>query len=386
MIIFSATRYRSQEKMAMADDYYKILGVEKGASDDEIKKAYRKLAHQHHPDKTGGDEKKFKEINEAYQVLSDKAKRQQYDQFGRNFSGGAQGGPGGGFDFSGFDFGNFSSQGSSPFGAEFGGTDFEDIFSNIFGGGGRSGRGRRKSRGQDIQVDIEITFLEMVRGTKRKVNLYKSAQCDRCSGSGGEPGTKMKTCPVCHGSGRVQKTTRSFFGSFSQVSVCAECEGQGKIHEKKCAKCGGNGRIKAEQEIEINIPAGIENGQTISIRGAGEAGEKGAEAGDLYALIHVAEHAKFTRKNNDILSSEEIRFSAAVLGGEIEIETIDGKLILKIPSGTESGETFRIKSKGVPDLRGGQRGNHLVKIIVRIPKRISREQKQIIEELERAGE
>lgn len=365
----------------MASDYYELLGISKGASDDEIKKAYRKLAHKYHPDKSGGDEKKFKEINEAYQVLSDKAKRQQYDQFGRTFdsSGGfsSQGGQGGGFDFSGFDFGNFSSGG----GGSFGGEDFEDIFSNIFGGSG--GRGRRRKKGQDIQVDVEISFQEMVNGTKRKLNLYKSAVCDNCNGTGGESGSNIKTCSTCGGAGQVQKTTRSFFGSFSQVAICPDCLGEGKKYDKKCAKCGGDGKIKKNQEMEINIPAGISNGQTISMQGAGEAGEKGAHPGDLYILIHIKNHDKFARKDNDILSSEEISFSLATLGGEIEIETIEGKLILKIPAGTQSGETFRIKNKGVPDIHGRGRGNHLVKIIVRIPKKLTREQKKLIEELGR---
>jgi molecular chaperone DnaJ len=366
----------------MAGDYYEILGVSKGATDDEIKKAYRKLAHKYHPDKSGGDEKKFKEISEAYQVLSDKTKRQQYDQFGKTFNGSggfsAQGGPASGWDFSGFDFGDFASQG----GASFGG-DFEDIFSNIFGGGGGS---RRKKRGRDIQVDVEIDFAEMVSGAKRKLNLYKSAVCDQCKGTGGELGANIKTCSVCHGSGQIKKTVRSFFGSFSQVATCAECQGEGKTYEKKCKKCGGDGQIKKQQDIEINIPAGIDNGQTISIQGAGEMGEKSAPAGDLYVLVHVKADDRFTRKENDILTSKDISFSLASLGGEIEIETIEGKLILKIPAGTQSGETFRIKGKGVPDVHGRGRGNQLVKIIVRIPKKLTREQKRLIEELEKTGE
>ncbi len=366
----------------MANDYYNILGVAKGASDDEIKKAYRKLAHKHHPDKAGGDEKKFKEINEAYQVLSDKTKRSQYDQFGQTFRPGdfsGQGGPASGFDFSGFDFGDIFSGFSERGGPASG---FEDIFSGIFGGGGS----RRKKRGQDIQIDLEIDFLEMVNGTRMTVNLYKGAQCSRCSGTGGEPGTGTKICPTCRGAGQVQKTTRSFLGSFSQVSACPECQGEGKIFEKKCSQCGGDGRVKEQQSIEINVPAGIENGQTISMSGAGEAGEKGARAGDLYVLIHVRPHEKFSRSGSDIQSTEYISYSKATLGGEVEIDTISGKLILKIPSGTQSGEVFRIKSKGVSDIHNRARGHHLVKILVRIPKKVSREQKKIIEELEMTGE
>ncbi|MFA7319497.1 MAG: molecular chaperone DnaJ [Parcubacteria group bacterium] len=374
----------------MAENYYDILGVPKGASDDEIKKAYRKAAHKHHPDKSGGDEAQFKKVNEAYQVLSDKSKRAQYDQFGQTFNNGqggfsGAGGQGGfsGFDFSGFDFGQAGGGASG----NFDGVDFEDIFSNIFGGGSsRSTRARQTGRGQDIQVDLEITFAEMVSGVRKKVRLYKNAKCDHCEGSGGEPGANVKTCPTCKGAGQVHKITRSFLGSFSQVSVCSECEGRGQIYEKKCSNCGGDGRVKKEEEIEINVPSGIENGQTISLRGAGEAGARSAAAGDLYILIRVANHRKFTRHGLDILSQEEISFSMAALGGEIEIETIEGRLILKIPSGTQSGETFRIKGKGVPELHGRGRGNQMVKIIVRIPTRISREQKRLIEELKNSGE
>jgi len=372
----------------MAENYYDILGVSKGASDDEIKKAYRKAAHKHHPDKSGGDEAQFKKVNEAYQVLSDKTKRAQYDQFGQTFNG-AQGGPGGaggqgfgGFDFSGFDFGQAGAGGGN-----FNGVDFEDIFSNIFGGNsGGSSRARQKGRGQDIQVDLEITFAEMVSGVKKNVRLYKNAKCDHCKGTGGEPGATQKTCPTCKGAGQVQRVTRSFLGSFSQVSVCPDCEGAGKIYDKKCSVCRGNGRMKKEEDIEIAVPSGIENGQTISLRGAGEAGAHGAPAGDLYILIRVATHKKFTRQALDILSQEEISFSMAALGGEIEIETIEGKLMLKIPAGTQSGETFRVRGKGVPDLHGRGRGNHLVKILVRIPKKLSREQKRLIEELQTSGE
>jgi molecular chaperone DnaJ len=364
-------------------DYYDILGVSKGASDDEIKKAYRKLAHKHHPDKQGGDEKKFKEINQAYQVLSDKSKREQYDRFGKTFDGaGAGQGAGGfsGFDFSGFDFGGAGRQGQGGFEFDFGGGDFEDIFSNIFGGQ-RGGRG--KKRGNDIQVDIEIDFFEMVNGTEKEIQLRKKTTCDHCQGTGGEPGAKVKTCPTCQGSGRVQKITRSFLGSYSQVSVCPECEGAGQVYEKKCTKCKGAGRVEETQRLKVKIPAGIDDGGVISISGAGEAGEKGSSSGDLYINVRVRPHSDFMRKNLDILSTEYISFSLAALGGETTINTLDGKLILKIPAGTQSGETFRIKNKGVPDVHGRGKGSHLVKIIVRIPKKLSREQKRLIEDLEK---
>jgi molecular chaperone DnaJ len=360
------------------ENYYDILGVSKEASDDEIKKAYRKLAHKHHPDKSGGDEKKFKEINAAYQVLSDKSKRQQYDQYGRTFDSGSFSGGGnsqGGFDFGGFDFSDFSKQGGFNF--EFG-SDFEDIFSNIFGG---ERTARRRKRGQDIQVDVEISFEEMVKGTHKIIKLRKNIRCDRCQGSGGEPGASKKKCPNCKGSGRVERVSRGFFGSFSQVSVCNECHGEGILFEKNCSKCGGDGRVKTEEKIEISIPAGVSDGQTVSVQGAGEAGEKGLEAGDLFVVIHVRPDQKFIRKGQDISSKEYISFSLAALGGEKEIDTIDGKLILNIPSGTQSGEIFRIKNKGVYDNRGRERGNHFVTLVVKVPKKLSREQKELVEKL-----
>jgi molecular chaperone DnaJ len=367
----------------MANDYYQLLGVSKGASDDEIKKAYRKLAHKYHPDKSGGDEAKFKEINEAYQVLSDKSKRSQYDQFGQTFDQAGRSGASGGQGFGGFDFSGFSSQGSQGFG--FDGGDFEDIFSSIFSGGqGRSGS--RKKRGKDIQVDVEINFKEMVSGAKRQINLRKSTTCDACSGTGAESGSEVKTCSTCGGVGRVQKVSRSFFGNFSQVAECPDCQGSGKRATKKCSKCGGDGKVMAENQLEIQIPAGIADGQTLSMQGAGEAGGIGGHSGDLYINVHVSAHKEFKREGQDILSSVEIPFSVASLGGETIIETIDGCLTLKIPAGTPSGEKFRIKNKGVPSLHSGVRGNQIVRVVVRIPKKISREQKQLLEELNRLGE
>lgn len=358
----------------MAGDYYKILGVDKGASGEEIKKAYRKLAHKYHPDKAGGDEKKFKEINEAYQVLSDKEKKKQYDQFGQTFEGA---GPG----FGGFDFGG--SRGFEGKGFDFGGVDFEDIFSDIFGAGFGGRADVRQKRGQDIQIDIEISFEEMVRGAERNVNLYKGAVCDVCRGTGGEPGSTEETCPVCKGSGQVRKMSRSFFGSFTQVSVCPNCRGKGKTYSRKCHQCGGDGRVKKDQTVRVVIPAGIQSGQTISIQGQGEAGQRGSPAGDLYVNIYVKPHPKFKREGDDIISSEKITFSQAVLGDKIEVETIDKPVKMKIPAGTQSGEIFRIREEGVPRLGGKGRGNHLVKIIIEIPKHLSREQKKLIEELGR---
>lgn len=362
----------------MAKNYYDILGVSKGATDDEIKKAYRKLAHKYHPDKSGGDEAKFKEINAAYQVLSDKTKRQQYDQFGQTFEqggfGGSQGQGFGGFDFSGFQ--GFGQQGQGGF--DFQDFGFEDIFSDIFGGGRRKSR---KKAGRDIQVDAEITFEEMVNGAHRSFSIYKNAVCERCHGTGGEPGAKKETCPTCHGSGQVRKTMQSFFGSFSQVSTCQTCQGAGEIYSEKCRSCGGDGRVKKEETVEIEIPAGIQDGQTLSMEGYGEAGEKGASNGNLYVNIHVVPHSKFKREKNNIISEEHITFSQAVLGDKIFVDTIGGKIKMKVPTGTQSGEVFKIRDEGVPFLDKRGRGDHLVKIIVDVPKHLNREQKELIERL-----
>ena len=364
----------------MANDYYKTLGVDKGASDDEIKKAYRKLAHKYHPDKTGGDAEKFKEINEAYQVLSDKTKRQQYDQFGQTFEqSGRQGGFGGqgfggfeGFDFSGFQQG-FGGQG-------FGG--FEDIFSDIFGGGSR---GDSRKAGRDIQVDTEISFEEMAHGASREINLRRPVVCSKCKGSGAEPGTSEETCATCKGSGKVRRNIQSFLGSISQVTTCPTCHGRGKIIKDKCKECGGDGRVMREEKVRIDIPAGIDNGQTLSMSGGGEAGELGARSGDLYVTVHVLPHKSFVREGQNIRSNKRISFSKATLGSKIDVETIDGHVSMKVPSGTQSGEVFRIKGKGVPVLGRSGRGDHLVKIIVDVPKNISRAQRKIIEDLEKEG-
>ena len=356
-------------------DYYNVLGVEKNASDDEIKKAYRKLAHKYHPDKKGGDEAKFKEINEAYQVLSDKTKRGQYDQFGQTFDG-AGGGPGAGQGgFSGFggggqwDFSDFAGQG--------GAGGWEDVFSDIFGGRG----GFHAKKGSDIQVDVEVSFEEMINGVKKEIRLYKDSKCSICDGSGGEPGAKEETCKTCSGSGRIKKTVRSILGTIAQEMVCDECHGKGKTFSEKCKKCSGIGITKEEKNISIDIPAGIQDGQTISVQGEGAVGEQGSISGDLYVNIHVKRHDSFVRKGDDVFSEERISFAQAALGDKIEVDTIEGKVTMKIPRGTQSGELFRIRSKGVPYLRGGGRGHHMVKIVVDIPKKLSRKEKGLIKEL-----
>ncbi len=374
----------------MSKDYYNILGVSKDASDDEIKKAYRKLAHQYHPDKAGGDENRFKEINEAYQVLSDKEKRSQYDQFGQTFEQAQQAGGFGGFegfrDFSSFAEGFGFNFGSDTRGGQTGFSGFEDIFGDIFsqaGFGGRRGRGKRRYRGEDIQVDVEVTFSEMAHGAEREVELYKRVACSVCKGSGIAPGSKKVVCPKCGGEGEVRTTRRTILGAFQQVSVCSECQGEGKVPEKKCKKCGGDGRVRAYEKIKVKIPAGIKDGQTIRLENLGEAGEKGGEAGDLYVNVHVLPDERFQRDGDDIHSTAEISFSQAALGDKIPVETIDGEVKLKIPAGTQSGEVFRLKGRGVKHLSRFGFGDHYVRIQVVTPKNLTREEKEIFEKLKK---
>lgn len=349
-------------------DYYKILGVEKNSSEEEIKKAYRKLAHKYHPDKEGGDENKFKEINEAYQVLSDKTKKSQYDQFGQTFNGAGQSQGGGQSGFGGFGqggFGGFSGTGG-----------WEDVFSDIFGGGGF-----QQEPGRDIQVDTEISFEDMVTGVKREIRLNKNSTCADCRGTGGEAGSGEDTCSDCQGSGRIRKTIRTILGNIAQEATCDRCKGRGKIYSQKCKRCDGKGIRRDEKTISVDIPAGIDNGQTISVRGEGEAGAQGAPSGDLFILVHIIKHPKFSRNGDDIISEEKISFSQAVLGDKVQVDSIEGKVSMKIPPGTQSGEIFRIRNMGVPHLRGGGRGHHLVKIRVIIPKKINRQEKKLITEL-----
>jgi molecular chaperone DnaJ len=367
----------------MSKDYYNILGVSRDASDDEIKKAYRKLAHQHHPDKSGGDEARFKEVNEAYQVLSDREKRSQYDQYGQTFEQAQQQGGFGGFegfrDFSsfadGFEF-NFGGGGRGQGG-------FSDIFGDIFEQAGfASGRGRRrKQRGEDIQVDVEITFAEMAEGTEKEVELYKRVKCPVCEGGGAAPGSKKVKCPACEGEGRVHTARRTILGTFQQVSVCPECRGEGKVPEKKCEKCGGDGRVREYEKITIKIPAGIKDGQTIRLENSGEAGERGGEAGDLYVNIHVLPDERFERDGDDIRSVVEVSFSQAALGDKISVETIAGEVNLKIPAGTQSGEVFRLKGRGVKHLSRFGRGDQYVRIQVATPRNLTREQRELLEKL-----
>lgn len=349
----------------MPKDYYNILGVSKNASQDEIKQAFRKLAHKYHPDKAGGDEAKFKEINEAYQVLGDEKKRKQYDQFGSAaFEGfGGNAGQGfGGFDFSGFSSGGFE--------------DLGDIFGDIFGGGGRRSQ---KHRGQDIQIDVEISFRDSVFGTNKTITLTKSSICQRCGGNGAEPGTKMETCRTCDGSGIEIKTERTILGVFQRKHTCSACNGSGEIPKKVCSTCTGAGVEKRKHSFEISIPAGIEDSSILRVRGEGEAIKNG-QSGDLFVRVFVKPDSRFKREDSAILSDIKIGFTQAALGDTIDVETIDGKVELTIPAGTQSGTEFRLKGKGVQTSRG--RGDQFVTVYVVTPKKLDKKQKKLLEELD----
>lgn len=367
----------------MGKDYYKTLGVDKGANQEEIKKAFRKKAHEFHPDKSHGDEAKFKEANEAYQVLSNKNKRAQYDQFGSDWQNGQdQSG------FSGF------SNGFSGEEVNINMDDLGDIFSGIgdifgFGGGGRGSRTRQR-RGEDIQAILTVDFMEAVFGDTKEIALVKNIKCSKCSGQGAEPGTEINTCKTCQGSGQVSRIQRTILGNIQTQTTCPNCQGEGKAYERKCFKCSGTGITREEVKLNIKIPAGIDNGETIRLSGQGGAGPKNSPDGDLYLKIIVREDKRFERDEYDIRNEAEINFSQAALGDKIEVATVDGFLTLKIPEGTQSGTTFKLRGKGIAKLRQGRgpfgnaqgkRGDHLVKVIVKTPTGLNRNQKKALEEL-----
>lgn len=347
-------------------DYYDVLGVPRNASKDDIKKAYRRLAHQFHPDKGGGDEKKFKEVNEAYQVLSSDEKRAQYDRFG-NVGTGSEG-TAGGWDFSGF--------------RGFDDVDVGDIFETFFGGRAGFG-GQRARRGRDISIDIEIPFAESVFGTERRVLIRKRAQCDECRGSGAARGSAKISCGKCHGSGTIRDTKKSFLGTFTQVIECSYCGGLGKVPDKKCPSCKGEQIITKSEEIHIIIPSGIENGEVVRIAEKGEAAP-GAHTGDLYAKIHVLSHPVFRRSKHDLLMRLELPLSEALLGGSREIETLDGAIKIKIPQSVSDGEVLKVIGKGVPR-EDGSRGDLLIEVKIKMPRRMSPAVKALVEELRKEG-
>jgi len=370
----------------MGKDYYNILGVAKSASKDEIKKAFREKAHLFHPDKPGGDEKKFKEINEAYQVLGNDEKRSQYDQYGATFD--QQGGFGGGMGWE--DFMRAARQGGGTYSnVNYDMGDLGDILGELFGGGfGFGGTTRRRkttTRGRDIEVDLHLAFLEAVFGAEKTIELYKLATCDHCQGNGAEPGTKISVCQTCQGQGNVRTVQRTILGNIQTVRDCPECGGEGKKPEKACTQCAGSGRLKQKVDLPVKIPAGIDNGLSLKMAGAGEAGIKGAKAGDLYIHVHVKLDPYFKRENNDILTVIEIPFSTASLGGKILIKTIDGEVDLKIPAGTQSGKVFILRGKGVPHFQHYGKGDQLVTINVKTPEHLNKKQKELLEELREEG-
>lgn len=353
-------------------DYYEVLGIAKGASDDEIKKAYRKLAKQYHPDLNPGDknaEARFKEVNEAYEVLSDKEKRARYDQFGHagvdpNFNAGA-GGPFGGF--SGADFGDF---------------DLGDIFGSFFGGGfgGSQSGGRRNGpqKGDTLRASVTITFEEAAFGCEKEIILNRSETCETCKGTGCESGTTAEICPDCHGSGtiRIQRGGGAF--SFATTAPCSKCGGTGKIIHQPCKSCSGTGSVRKQRKITVKIPAGIDDGQAISLRGQGGAGKNGGSAGDLIISVMVRPHALFKRDGTSVYLDQSVSFLQATLGTELEIPTIDGNVKWTLPEGTQTGTTFRLRGKGIPSVNGRGRGDQFVTVTVQVPKSLSHEQKEAL--------
>jgi molecular chaperone DnaJ len=355
-------------------DYYEILGVSKNASADEIKKAYRKAAVSCHPDKEGGDESKFKEVGEAYEVLKDSQKRQRYDQFGHAGVGSSSASSGGGNPFGGFG-------GGQNVHFDFGENGFGDIFSQFFGGGAASSQ-RGPKRGRDLETNIQLTFEEAVFGIEEKIEIEMDDECSQCHGTTVEPGYELKNCPTCHGAGQIPRVMNTIFGPIQQNATCENCSGRGKIPEKACSVCRGRGIERRRQVIKLKVPAGIDDGATIRLSERGEAIANGRR-GDLYVHIRVKPHKIFTREGDIILSEQHISMTAAALGCEIDIETVDGQVRMKIPAGTQSGTDFRLSNHGVPHLKSDRRGSHIVSIIVDIPTKLSKKQREILEDFDR---
>ncbi|MCQ2520035.1 MAG: molecular chaperone DnaJ [Lachnospiraceae bacterium] len=355
-------------------DYYEVLGVDKNADDDTLKKAYRALAKKYHPDMHPDDkecEAKFKEASEAYAVLSDPQKRKQYDQFGHAAFDGGAGGAGG---FGGFDFG---------------GADFGDIFGDIFGdffGGGRSRGGRASNgpmKGANIRTSIRITFMEAITGCEKELELNLKDECATCHGTGAKPGTSPETCTKCGGKGQVVMTQQSFFGVVRNIQSCPDCKGTGKIVKEKCPDCGGSGYISSKKKISVSIPAGIDNGQSVRIAGKGEPGVNGGQRGDLLVEVIVADHPVFRRQDQNIYSTVPLSFAVAALGGEILIDTVDGKVVYEVKAGTQTDTRVRLKGKGVPSLRyKDTRGDHYVTLVVQTPDKLSHEARELLKKFD----
>jgi molecular chaperone DnaJ len=354
--------------MNVAKDYYKILEIEKGASEEDIKKAFRKMAIKYHPDKNPGDkqaEEKFKEVNEAYQVLSDPDKKAQYDQFGTtdfNGQGGFEG-------FGGFNgFGGFSDI-------------FGDIFGDVFSGGGGRRQKNGPQRGADLEYTLDLSFEEAAFGVKKDVDIYRNEACETCAGSGAKAGTTSKTCDKCGGTGQIQSRRNTPFGSFVSVNTCDKCHGEGKIIETPCPTCSGKGKVRKKKVVSINIPAGVDTGNTIPLRGEGEPGTKGGPNGDLYIHLRVKPHKIFKREGFDMICEVPISFIKATLGGEISIPTLEGSTSHAIPEGTQPGTVVKLKGKGIPRIRGTGRGDLYVEIKVDIPKKLTEKQKNLLNQL-----
>ena len=362
--------------MAEKRDYYEILGLKKGATDDEIKRAFRKKAMELHPDKNPGDQKaeeQFKEVNEAYGILSDKEKKELYDKFGHagvdpnaGFGGGGFGGFGGGY------------QSTADFGDIFG-----DLFSGMFGSGGAGTRGRTNGprKGRDLQQGMRITFKEAAFGTRKKIRLKRQSECPSCQGTGAKDGTAKHTCETCHGTGQVQTQQRTPFGSFSSVGPCPACHGRGEIIDTPCPECNGTGRVVKEVTLNVDIPAGVDNESIIPLRGQGEAGANGGPPGDLYIVLQVEPHEIFQRTGDDLRLDMPISFDQAALGTTIIVPTLSEKVSYKVPAGTQPGTTFRLKGKGVKSVRGNRYGDLFVKVTLEVPTKLSAEQKKAIKEM-----
>lgn len=354
--------------MATTRDYYEVLGVGKTASPDEIKKAFRRAAVEHHPDR-GGDETKFKEINEAYEVLKDNEKRKRYDQFGHAGVGGNGGNP-----FAG----GFGGQGQNV-NFDFGDLGLGDIFNSFFGGGGGHAGGQRQARGRDVEAGVEIGFEQAVFGTEADLSLNLDDNCEHCKGNTVEPGYELKTCDQCQGSGQVITVAKTIFGNIQQAAICPKCHGSGKVPEKACTVCHGKGTKAKKQTITLKIPAGIDDGATIRLREHGEAVANGPK-GDLYVNIRVKAHKHFTREGDLILSEEHVGMVEAALGAEIDVDTVDGPVRMKVPAGTQSGADFKLSSHGVPHIKGSSRGAHIVTIVVDTPTKLSKQQQELLKQ------
>lgn len=366
--------------MAAKRDYYEVLGVSKDAQDAELKKAYRKLAMQYHPDKNPGDkeaEEKFKEVSEAYDVLSDPDKRARYDQFGHAGVDGQTGAGG----YGGFSGGGFGGAGG-----------FNDIFDMFFGGsggfsgaGGGSGRPRGPQRGADLQKSLDLTFEEAAFGCEKEIEIVRPETCSACQGTGAKAGTTKKRCEKCQGTGQIRTVQRTPLGSFQSVQTCPDCRGEGVIIEEPCPECGGSGRTRKRKTLKVKVPAGVDNDSRIRLSGEGEAGVRGGSPGDLYIFINVKPHRIFERRGNDVYMEMPVTFSQAALGAEISVPTLDGKATLKIPEGVQSHTMLRMKGKGIPQLRGSGRGDQMVRVIVATPTKLNKKQRELLEEFAKAS-